>query len=64
MDTRKEAICNALAAFIRQRPGLEWVNYATSNYAESRRAFFADKRAIERDKRDAETLLRAVRRIL
>lgn len=60
-DTRKEAICNALAAFIRKRPGLEWANYATSDYDASRRAYLADKRAIERDKRDAEALLCAVR---
>lgn len=61
MDHRKEAICNALAAFVRQRPGLEWCNYATSNHAESCRAYRADQRTAQRQKRDAESLLLAVR---
>lgn len=54
-DTLKTAICDALAAFIRQRPGFEFCNYgdAASYRADSRRASL--------QKRDAETLLQAVR---
>jgi hypothetical protein len=55
MDPRKEAICNALAAFIRQRPGLEFANYGDAA------SYRAEQRSIARDKRDAETLLQAVR---
>lgn len=62
MDNRKEAICNALAAFIRQRPGLEFRNYCSSwTDTEGRRAYFTEARRIARDKRDAESLLLAVR---
>lgn len=55
MDTLKTAICDALAKFIRQRPGFEFCNYgdAASYRADSRRASL--------QKRDAETLLQAVR---
>jgi hypothetical protein len=55
MDPRKEAICNALAAFIRQRPSLEFANYGDAA------GYRAEQRRIARDKRDAETLLQAVR---
>lgn len=54
-DTLKTSICDALAAFIRQRPGFDYSNYgdAASYRADSRRASL--------QKRDAETLLQAVR---
>lgn len=54
-DTLKTSICDALAAFIRQRPGFDYANYgdAASYRADSRRASL--------QKRDAETLLQAVR---
>jgi hypothetical protein len=55
MDNRKEAICNALAAFIRQRPGLEFGNYGSLT------SYRAEQRRIARDKQDAETLLAYVR---
>lgn len=54
-DTLKTSICDALAAFIRQRPGFDFANHgdAASYRADSRRASL--------QKRDAETLLQAVR---
>jgi hypothetical protein len=55
MDPRKEAICNALAAFIRQRPGFEYGNYGDAA------SYRADVRAVGKDKAQAETLLAAVR---
>lgn len=61
-DPRKAAICNALAAFIRQRPGLDPRNYISHGADDAgRRAYFSEQRSIARDKRDAETLLLAVR---
>jgi len=55
MDNLKESVCNALATWIRQRPGLEFGNYG------SVASYQAELRSIARDKRDAETLLAAVR---
>ncbi len=55
MDPRKEAICNALATFIRQRPGFEYGNYGDAA------SYRADVRSVGRDKQHAETLLAAVR---
>jgi hypothetical protein len=55
MEPRKEAICNALAAWIRQRPGLDYANYGDVS------GYRAEQRSIARDKREAETLLAAVR---
>lgn len=46
----KTQICDALAAWIRQRPGFGQENTSSS-----------DRRGVARDKRDAETLLTAVR---
>lgn len=62
MDTLKTQICDALAAFIRQRPGLDWRNYY-SNWTDKAgiAAYRSEQRSISRDKRDAETLLQAVR---
>jgi hypothetical protein len=54
IDTRKQAICNALAAFIRQRPGLDYRNYG--NAADLR----AEVRSIGKDLKIAAQLLRAV----
>jgi|GEM_PF-627399 len=53
-DALKEAICNTLAQWIRQRPGLKPDDYGN--------AYRAVQRQVARDKRDAETLLEAVRR--
>lgn len=50
----KEQITDALRAFLRQRPGLEWANYgSTASYR-------AESRSITRDLRHAMELLRAV----
>lgn len=55
MEPRKEAICDALARWIKQRPGLEYGNYG------DRASYTSECRGIARDKREAETLLAAVR---
>lgn len=55
MDTRKEAICDALLAWINQRPGLEFANYGDVS------SYRAEQRSIARDKQEALTLLAAVR---
>lgn len=58
----RDAILNALDAFIRQRPGLEPGNYIThGGDMEGRRAYRAESRAITRDLAHARALLRAVR---
>jgi len=57
----KQAICNTLQRWIRQRPGLDFGDYRTSNHAESARAYRSELRSITRDLHDAETLLYAVR---
>jgi hypothetical protein len=54
-DQLKTAICDALAAFIRQRPGLEFGNYGDVS------SYRSEMRSIAKDKRDAEALLQAVR---
>ncbi len=54
-DTLKTSICDALAAFIRQRPGFEFCNYGNAA------SYRADSRTASLHKRDAETLLAAVR---
>lgn len=51
----KTQLCDALAAFIRMRPGLKFGNYGDhASYAK-------ELRGITRDKRDAELLLARVR---
>lgn len=55
MEPRKQAICDALARWIKQRPGLEYGNYGDPT------SYRAECRSIARDKREAETLLAAVR---
>lgn len=54
-DNLKTAICDALAAFIRSRPGFEYANYGDAA------SYRADQRTAARQKRDAETMLAAVR---
>ena len=55
MDPLKQAICDALAKFIRSRPGFEYANYG------DHAGYSADVRRAARQKRDAETMLAAVR---
>ena len=52
--TDKQAIISALAAWIKQRPGLEYGNYGDPV------SYRAELRGINRDLQDARTLLRAV----
>lgn len=54
MEPRKEAIIEALAKFVRQRPGLEYGNYG------DRASYQSEMRSIARDKREAQTLLAAI----
>lgn len=65
-DTLKTAICDALAAWIRQRPGLDPADYIDADsHGETRaqgQAYFRSaQRELGRDKQDAETLLAAAR---
>lgn len=50
----RERLFIALRTFVRQRPGLEFGNYG------DRASYFAERRSIARDKREAERLLDAV----
>ena len=55
---KREQILAALAAFVRQRPGLEPGNYfGSGDWAQDRRNYDTERRAIHRDRRDAERLL-------
>ena len=54
-DNLKTAICDALAAFIRSRPGFDPCNYGDAA------SYRADQRTAARQKNDAETMLAAVR---
>lgn len=57
----RDAILEALQAWIHQRPGLDPRNYISGwSDVNGRKAYFAEKRQIERDLREARTLLRAV----
>lgn len=65
-DTLKTAICDALATWIRQRPGLDPADYIDTDSRGETRAqgeayFRSAQRELGRDKRDAETLLAAAR---
>ena len=61
MDTPKQAICDALRVRINQRPGLEPGKYIRHGMdTEGRKAYFSESRRIQRQRRDALTLLRAV----
>lgn len=53
-DFTKEAICNALRAWINQRPGLEFGNYGEAS------AYRSEMRSITRDRADALQILRYV----
>ncbi len=57
---KKETIIAALRAFIAQRSGIEFSNYQSGNWKESRAAFMGDYRPILRAGRDARVLLAAV----
>ena len=54
MEQRKEAILNALRAFVVQRPGLEFGNYGDVS------SYRSEMRSITKDRHQAETLLNAV----
>ena len=54
-DIPKQTICDALAAFIRSRPGFDPHNYGDAA------SYRADVRRAARQKRDAETMLADVR---
>lgn len=54
METRKQAIIEALSAFIRQRPGIDPCNYDYAGY-------LSESRSVTKDKHHAEKLLDAVR---
>lgn len=54
MDARKQAICDALRAFINQRPGFDPRNYA------DQASYRSESRAATRDLRIARQLLRQV----
>jgi hypothetical protein len=56
----KQALCNALRAFIGQRSGIDFRNYQSGNWQESRRAFMGDYRPILKAGRQARELLRYV----
>lgn len=54
MSTKREQILQALIAFVRQRPGLEFCNYGDVS------AYRSELRGITKDRRHAEELLSAV----
>lgn len=47
----------ALRELVESRPGIAWADYATSNRAESLRAYRVDRRAVARDLADARAML-------
>lgn len=60
-DTTKNAIIDALAVFIRQRPGIDPRNYISDRRdTEGRRLYRAEVREVTRDLHDARALLAAV----
>lgn len=54
MENRKARILQALNAWVRQRPGLEFGNYGNVS------AYRAELRSITRDRRHAETMLASI----
>lgn len=56
----KDSIIKALRAFIAQRSGIDFLNYQSGNWQESRKCFMGDYRPILRAGRDARVLLAAV----
>ena len=60
-NTTKDAILEALAVFIRQRPGIDPRNYISDRRdTEGRRLYRAEVREVTRDLHDARALLAAV----
>lgn len=60
-DTLRDNILDALAAWIRQRPGLDPRNYISGWHdAAGRAAYRAESRTITRQRHDAERLLRYI----
>lgn len=60
MNMNKQAMLNALRAFINQRSGIDFRNYQSGNWKQSRECFLGDYRPILRHGKHARTLLRAV----
>lgn len=60
MNMTKQAMLNALRAFINQRSGIDFRNYQSGDWKQSRECFMGDYRPILRHGRHARTLLRAV----
>lgn len=58
----KQAMINALYAFISQRSGIEFGNYQCGDWKQSREAFMGDYRPILRHGKHARRLLRYVER--
>lgn len=56
----KQAMINALRAFVNQRSGIEFADYQSGDWKASREAFMGDYRPILRAGREARALLRAV----
>lgn len=54
MDSRKQAICDALRAFIERRPGFEFANYGDAPM------YRRDQKTAQRQLHDARALLRQV----
>ena len=59
--TKKEQLCAALAAFIGQRSGIEWANYQSGDWKQTRECFLGDYRPILRHGKHAREMLRFVR---
>jgi hypothetical protein len=57
---KKEMVISALRAFINQRSGIQFADYKSGNWVESRRAFMGDCRPILKAGQDARVLLAAV----
>jgi len=63
MNTQnKTTLLNALGAFISQRSGMDWRNYASGDYARSRQAFLGDYRPMLRHGKHARRMLDFVSR--
>lgn len=59
---QKTNLITALGAFISRRSGIDWRNYASSDWAASRRAFLGDYRPILRNGKHARILMDFVSR--
>jgi hypothetical protein len=58
--TKKQQMIAALRAFINQRSGIEFANYQSGDWKQSRACFMGDYRPILKHGRQARTMLRAV----